>query len=67
MRQNNLLDELGDAGNKLRDAGDKAAESAKAQAEKQHRPLKTVGKKAENITPYTSINPNQIMGAYRGD
>ena len=65
---NNLLDELGDAGNKLRDAGDKAAESAKGAGRKAASAFKDSWEKGgKNITPYTSINPNQIMGAYRGD
>lgn len=58
---NNLLDKLGDAGEKagdaLRGAGRKAAPALKDSWEKG-------GKK---ITPYPSINPNQIMGAYRGN
>ena len=65
---NNLLNELGDAGNKLRDAGDKAAESAKGAGRKAASAFKDNWEKGgKNITPYTSINPNQIMGAYRGD
>lgn len=65
---NNLLDELGDAGDKLRDAGDKAAESAKGAGRKAASAFKDSWEKGgKNITPYTSINPNQIMGAYRGD
>lgn len=65
---NNLLDELGDAGNKLRDAGDKAAESAKGAGRKAASDFKESWEKGgKNITPYTSIIPNQIMGAYRGD
>lgn len=65
---NNLLDELGDAGDKLRDAGGKAAESAKGAGRKAASAFKDSWEKGgKNITPYTSINPNQIMGAYRGD
>ena len=65
---NNLLNELGDAGDKLRDAGDKAAESAKGAGRKAASTFKDSWEKGgKNITPYTSINPNQIMGAYRGD
>lgn len=65
---NNLLDELGDAGDKLRDAGDKAAESAKGAGRKAASAFKdSWGKGGKNFTPYPSINPNQIMGAYRGD
>lgn len=65
---NNLLDELGDAGDKLRDAGDKAAESAKGAGRKAASGFKDSWEKGgKKITPYTSINPNQIMGAYRGD
>lgn len=65
---NNLLDELGDAGDKLRDAGDKAAESAKGAGRKAASAFKDSWEKGgKNITPYPSINPNQIMGAYRGD
>lgn len=65
---NKLLDELGDAGNKLRDAGDKAAESAKGAGRKAASAFKDSWEKGgKNIVPYTSINPNQIMGAYRGD
>lgn len=65
---NNLLDELGDAGDKLRDAGDKAAESAKGAGRKAASAFKDSWEKGgKNIAPYTSINPNQIMGAYRGD
>lgn len=58
---NNLLDKLGDAGDKagnaVRGAGRKAASAFKDSWEKG----------GKNITPYPSINPNQIMGAYRGD
>lgn len=58
---NNLLDKLGDAGEKagntVRGAGRKAASAFKDSWEKG----------GKNITPYPSINPNQIMGAYRGD
>lgn len=58
---NNLIDELGDA-------GDKAAESAKGAGRKAASAFKDSWEKGgKNITPYTSINPNQIMGAYRGD
>lgn len=65
---NNLLDELGNAGDKLRDAGDKAAESAKGAGRKAASAFKDNWEKGgKNITPYPSINPNQIMGAYRGD
>ena len=65
---NNLLDELGDAGDKLRDAGDKAAESAKGAGRKAASTFKDSWEKGgKNFTPYPSINPNQIMGAYRGD
>lgn len=65
---NNLLDELGDAGDKLRDAGDKAAESAKGAGRKAASAFKDSWEKGgKNNTPYPSINPNQIMGAYRGD
>lgn len=65
---NNLLDELGDAGDKLRDAGDKAAESAKGAGRKAASTFKDSWEKGgKKITPYPSINPNQIMGAYRGD
>lgn len=65
---NNLLDELGDAGDKLKDAGNKAAESAKGAGRKAASAFKDSWEKGgKNITPYTSINPNQIMGAYRGD
>lgn len=65
---NNLLDELGDAGEKLKDAGNKAAESAKGAGRKAASAFKDSWEKGgKNITPYTSINPNQIMGAYRGD
>lgn len=65
---NNLLDELGDAGNKLRDAGDKAAESAKGAGRKAASSFKDSWEKGgKKNTPYPSINPNQIMGAYRGD
>lgn len=62
---NKLLDELGDAGDKLRDAGDKAAKGAGRKAASAFKDSWEKGGK--NITPYTSINPNQIMGAYRGD
>lgn len=65
---NNLLDELGDAGDKLKDAGNKAAESAKGAGRKAASDFKDIWEKGrKNITPYTSINPSQIMGAYRGD
>lgn len=65
---NNLLDELGDAGDKLKDAGNKAAESAKGAGRKAASTFKDSWEKGgKNLTPYTSINPNQIMGAYRGD
>ena len=65
---NNLLDELGDAGDKLKGAGRKAAESAKGAGRKAASAFKDSWEKGgKNITPYTSINPNQIMGAYRGD
>nr|DAI41669.1 MAG TPA: minor capsid protein [Microviridae sp.] len=65
---NNLLDELGDAGDKLRDAGEKAAESAKGAGRKAASAFKDRWEKGrKNITPYMSVNPNQIMGAYRGD
>ena len=65
---NNLLDELGDAGDKLRDAGDKAAESAKGAGKKAASAFKDSWEKGgKNFTPYPSIKPNQIMGAYRGD
>lgn len=65
---NNLLDELGDAGDKLKDAGNKAAESAKGAGKKAASGFKDSWEKGgKNITPYPSINPNQIMGAYRGD
>lgn len=65
---NNLLDELGDAGDKLKDAGNKAAESAKGAGRKAASAFKDSWEKGgKNIVPYTSINPNQIMGAYRGD
>ncbi len=65
---NNLLDNLGDAGDKLKDAGRKAAESAKGAGRKAASAFKDSWEKGgKNITPYTSINPNQIMGAYRGD
>jgi hypothetical protein len=65
---NNLLDELGDAGDKLKDAGNKAAESAKGAGRKAASAFKDSWEKGgKNITPYASINPNQIMGAYRGD
>lgn len=65
---NNLLNELGDAGDKLRDAGNKAAESAKGAGRKAASDFKNSWEKGgKNITPYPSINPNQIMGAYRGD
>lgn len=65
---NNLLDELGDAGDKLRGAGRKAAESAKGAGRKAASAFKDSWEKGgKNITPYTSINPNQIMGAYRGN
>ena len=65
---NNLLDELGDAGDKLRDAGNKAAESAKGAGRKAASSFKDSWEKGgKNFTPYPSINPNQIMGAYRGD
>lgn len=65
---NNLLDELGDAGDKLKDAGNKAAESAKGAGRKAASAFKDSWEKGgKNIAPYTSINPNQIMGAYRGD
>lgn len=58
---NNLLDKLGDA-------GDKAAESAKGAGRKAASAFKDSWEKGgKNITPYPSINPNQIMGAYRGD
>ena len=61
---NNLLDELGDAGDKLKDAGNKAAESAKGAGRKAASAFKDSWEKGgKNITPYTSINPNQIMGA----
>lgn len=65
---NNLLDELGDAGDKLKNAGNKAAESAKGAGRKAASAFKDSWEKGgKKITPYTSINPNQIMGAYRGD
>ena len=65
---NNLLNELGNAGDKLKDAGNKAAESAKGAGRKAASAFKDSWEKGgKNITPYTSINPNQIMGAYRGD
>lgn len=65
---NNLLDELADAGDKLKDAGNKAAESAKGAGRKAASEFKDSWEKGgKNITPYPSINPNQIMGAYRGD
>lgn len=65
---NNLLDELGDTGDKLKGAGRKAAESAKGAGRKAASAFKDSWEKGgKNITPYTSINPNQIMGAYRGD
>lgn len=65
---NNLLDELGDAGDKLKGAGEKAAESAKGAGRKAASAFKDSWEKGgKNITPYASINPNQIMGAYRGD
>ena len=65
---NNLLNELGDAGEKLKDAGNKAAESAKGAGRKAASAFKDSWEKGgKNITPYTSINPNQIMDAYRGD
>lgn len=65
---NNLIDELGEAGDKLKDAGNKAAESAKGAGRKAASAFKDSWEKGgKNITPYTSINPNQIMGAYRGD
>lgn len=65
---NNLLDELGDAGDKLKDAGNKAAEGAKDAGRKAGSAFKDSWEKGgKNITPYPSINPNQIMGAYRGD
>ena len=65
---NNLLDELGEAGDKLKGAGNKAAESAKGAGRKAASAFKDSWEKGgKNITPYTSINPNQIMGAYRGD
>lgn len=58
---NNLLDKLGEAedkaGKAVRGAGRKAASAFKDSWEKG----------GKNITPYPSINPNQIMGAYRGD
>lgn len=58
---NNLLDELGNA-------GDKAAESAKGAGRKAASTFKDSWEKGgKNFTPYPSINPNQIMGAYRGD
>ena len=65
---NNLLDKLGDAGDKLEDAGKKAGEIAKGAGKKAASALKDSWEKGgKNITPYPSINPNQIMGAYRGD
>lgn len=65
---NNLLNELGDAGEKLKDAGNKAAESAKGAGRKAASSFKDSWEKGgKNFTPYPSINPNQIMGAYRGD
>lgn len=65
---NNLLDELGDAGDKLKDAGNKAAESAKDAGRKAASAFKDSWEKGgKNFTPYPSINPNQIMGAYRGN
>lgn len=65
---NNLLDELGNAGDKLKDAGNKAAESAKGAGKKAASDFKDSWEKGgKNFTPYPSINPNQIMGAYRGD
>lgn len=65
---NNLLDELGNAGDKLKDAGNKAAESAKGAGRKAASTFKDSWEKGgKNFTPYPSINPNQIMGAYRGD
>lgn len=58
---NNLIDKLGEAGDKagnaVRGAGRKAASTFKDSWEKG----------GKNITPYPSINPNQIMGAYKGD
>ena len=58
---NNLLDKLGDAGEKagnaIRGAGRKATSALKDNWEKVEK----------NITPYPSINPNQIMRAYRGN
>lgn len=65
---NNLLNELGDAGDKLRDAGNKAAESAKGAGRKAASTFKDSWEKGgKKFTPYPSINPNQIMSAYRGD
>lgn len=58
---NKLLDELEDTGDKVhntvRGAGRKAASAYKDSWEKG----------GKNITPYPSINPNQIMGAYKGN
>lgn len=65
---NNLLDELGDAGDKLKGAGRKATETAKGAGRKAASAFKDSWEKGGNkITPYASINPNQIMGTYRGD
>lgn len=58
---NKLLDTLGDTGDKahnaVRGAGRKAASAFKD----------TWEKGGKNITPYPSINPNQIMDTYRGN
>lgn len=58
---NNLLD-------KLEDAGEKASEKIKGAGRKAVSAFKDSWKKGgKKITPYPSINPNQIMGAYKGD
>lgn len=58
---NKLLDKLGDAGDKaqnvVKGAGRKAASALKDSWEKG----------GKNATPYPSINPNQIMDAYKGN
>ena len=58
---NELFDKLGDAGKKagntVKGAGRKAASAFKDSWEKG----------GKNITPYPSINPNQVFDAYRGD
>lgn len=58
---NKLFDKLGDAGDKAGDtvkgAGRKAASAFKDSWEKG----------GKNITPYPSINPNQVFDAYRGN